>query len=113
MVLAIGCSPTAPETQIASAPTSPTLVLSTTRIPHKGFIDVKGSGFTQKGDVISHLKKPNGSEYPTILMLSDSNGEITHEIDTLLLMVGTHELWMVDIKTGVSSNVAKFEVTYD
>ena len=61
--------------------------------------------------MLSHLKKPNGTEYPVLPMLSDSQGEITHEIDTLLLMIGPHELWIVDTKTGVSSNVAKFEVT--
>jgi hypothetical protein len=28
-------------------------------------------------------------------------------------MIGTHELWVVDGKTGVSSNVAKFEVHHN
>ena len=45
-------------------------------------------------------------------MLSDCKGEITHEIDTLLLMRGTHELWIVDTKTGVSSSTPN-EVTPD
>jgi len=102
-------SPTPAQAQ-APAKAAPTIVISTNRIPVKSFFDVKGSGFTAKSDLYSHLKKPNGSEYPVIQMLSDSKGEFTHEIDTLLLMIGTHELWVVDAKTGVSSNVAKFEV---
>jgi hypothetical protein len=100
----------APATTNATLP-APKLVLSATRIPNKGYVDVKGSGFTPKTELISHLKKPDGSEFPTLLMLTDDNGEITHQIDTLLLMVGTHELWMVDSKTGASTNVAKFDVT--
>ena len=74
---------------------------------------MKGSGFTPKTELISHLKKPTGSEYPLLPMLSDDKGEITHEIDTLLLAIGTHELWIVDTKTGASSNIAEFEVMAD
>jgi hypothetical protein len=102
-------TPAASSTQTPAAP-APTIVLSSTRIPVKSFMDVKGSGFTSKSDLYSHLKKPNGSEYPVITMLSDAKGEFTHEIDTLLLQIGTHELWVIDSKSGVSSNVAKFEV---
>jgi hypothetical protein len=107
MFVAAACTQTAPE------PTSPTVVLSTTRIPVKGFIEVKGSGFTPKTELVSHLKKPTGTEYPLLPMLSDEKGEITHEIDTLLLAIGTHQLWIVDTKTGVSSNIAEFEVMAD
>jgi hypothetical protein len=107
MIVTAACAQTAPQ------PTSPTIGLSTTRILVKGFIQVKGSGFTPKADLTSHLKKPTGDEYPVIPMLSDDKGEITHDIDTLLLGIGTHELWIVENKTGVSSNVAKFEVTPD
>jgi hypothetical protein len=45
-------------------------------------------------------------------MLTDDQGRITHEIDTLLLQPGVHELWIVD-STGVSSNTARFEVTLE
>jgi hypothetical protein len=114
VVAACAQAPTTPSSTPAEvqapAKATPTIVISTTRIPVKSFFDMKGSGFTAKSDLYSHLKKPNGSEYPVIQMLSDNKGEFTHEIDTLLLMIGTHELWVVDAKTGVSSNVAKFEV---
>jgi hypothetical protein len=46
-------------------------------------------------------------------MLTDEKGEFEHEIETLLLAVGTHEVWVIDKKTGVSSNIATFEVTLD
>ena len=74
---------------------------------------MKGTGFTAKADVRSHLKRPDGTEFPVLPMLTDDRGEFTHDIDTLLLMPGTHELWVIDSTTGVTSNIAKFEVTLD
>jgi hypothetical protein len=116
MIVTAACSQSTPTPTPASssaqtpAPAAPAIVISTTRLPVKSFLQVKGSGFARKSDLYSHLKKPDGKEYPVILMLSDDKGEFTHEVDTLLLQIGTHELWVVDAKSGVSSNVAKFEV---
>jgi hypothetical protein len=57
------------------------------------------------------LKKPDGVEFPVLPMYTDEEGKFKHEIDTLLLTPGIHELWVIDSTTGVSSNVAKFELT--
>jgi hypothetical protein len=112
LVAAAACAQTAPApSQTAPAKPAPKVTLSIATIPVHSFFNVKGSGFSPKADIFSHLKKPNGTEYPVIQMLSDDKGEFTHEVDTLLLMIGTHELWVVDGKTGVSSNVSKFDVT--
>jgi hypothetical protein len=119
MVVAAACSQSRPEAAPATssvqtpAVAAPTITISSTKVPVRTFIAVKGSGFARKSDLYSHLKKPDGKEYPVILMLSDDKGEFTHEIDTLLLQIGTHELWVIDAKSGVSSNVAKFEVLLD
>jgi hypothetical protein len=59
------------------------------------------------------LKKSDGSEFPVLPMLTDEDGRFTHEIDTLLLAPGKHELWVIDSTTGVSSNIATFEVTLE
>jgi hypothetical protein len=74
---------------------------------------VRGSGFTPKGNVSSHLKRPDGTEFPVLPMQTDARGEFIHDIDTLLLYEGMHELWVVDDTSRVSSNVAKFEVTLE
>jgi len=95
----------------SSAETGPAVTLSRTVVPAKEFIDVTGSGFTPNANITSHLLQADGREFPYLPILTDSNGEFTHEVDTLLLLVGTHELWVVDDTTGVSSNVARFEVT--
>jgi len=90
---------------------TPKITLSTDRVVHKGWVGMKGEGFTPKADIRSHLKRPNGTEFAVLPMLTDSEGKITHEIDTLLLAPGVHEVWVIDSTTGATSNVAKFEVT--
>lgn len=74
---------------------------------------MKGTGFTPKADIRSHLKRSNGREFPELPMYTDDKGEFTHEIDTLLLEPGIHELWVLDTVSGVTSNVARFEVTLE
>lgn len=100
-VLLSGCSQT------------PKISLSTERIQHKGWVTMWGEGFTPKSDVRSHLRRPDGTEYPELAILTDDSGKFTHEIDTLLFFPGTHELWVIDSKTGATSNHAKFEMTLE
>ena len=92
---------------------TPTISLSRVRIPEKGWVKMFGKGFTPKQDVISHLRRPDGTEFPELHMLTDEHGEFTHDIETLLLKIGTHDLWVIDTTTGITSNVAHFEVTHD
>jgi len=96
-----------------SAPAKPTITLSGDRIPANGDVHLNGEGFTPRSDALSHLKRPDGTEFPVITMLTDDKGHFTHLIETWLLQVGTHEVWVIDQKTGVQSNVATFEVTRD
>jgi len=100
-----GCSP--------SKPSAPTVTLSGSRIPANGDVNMSATGFTPLADAESHLRRPDGTEFPIIVMRTDPKGEFTHLIETWLLQVGTHEVWVIDRTTGVSSNVAKFEVTRD
>ena len=70
-------------------------------------------GFTPSQNVTSHLLRPDGTEFPVLPILTDSQGEFTHDIDTLVLFVGAYELWVVDDASNVSSNIARFQVTRD
>jgi len=94
----------------ASQQRPPKISISATRVQTPGHIDVQGSGFTPKHTVSSHLRKPDGSEYPVLPILTDDHGEFKHNIDTLLLPLGTHELWVVDETAKSSSNHVQFEV---
>jgi hypothetical protein len=94
-----------PQTQ-----TKPKVVLTPTRVVHHGHVDMRGSGFTPKKDVISHLRRPDGTEFPTLPMMTNDRGEITHDIDTLLLMPGVHEVWVEDPAAKTTSDIMRFEV---
>ncbi|PYS27453.1 MAG: hypothetical protein DMG11_16370 [Acidobacteria bacterium] len=95
------------------AQSTPKLTLSTPRIQHHGHVGMQGTGFTPKHNVTSHLRRPDGTEFPVLPILTDDHGAFTHDIDTLLLSPGTHEVWVVDDTSKVSSNVARFEVTLE
>src|SRR5207248_6131032 len=74
----------------ASSQSKPTIRLSRERIPASGWLKVYGIGFSPKHDVTSHLRRPDGTEYPEVVILTDVHGEFTHDIDTLLFSVGTY-----------------------
>lgn len=95
----------------AKTPATPTIALSLEKVPEKGHVEMRGTGFTPRANVKSHLRRPNDTEYPVLNILTDDKGEFTHDIDTLLMDVGTHEVWVEDAN-GVTSNTAKFEVTH-
>lgn len=104
-----GCAGQSPAEK--SAEGGPRIELSMQRIPAKEKFMVHGSGFTPTGDIQSHLRRPDGSEFPVLPMLTDAGGAFSHEVDTLLLGLGTHELWVEDVASGKTSNTATFEVT--
>ena len=93
------------------AQSTPKITISSTRISTSGHVIVQGSGFTPKANISSHLRKPDGNEYPVLPILTDDQGHFTHDIETLVLTVGVHELWVVDDASRLSSNRVQFEVT--
>jgi len=72
-----------------------------------------GKGFTPKSNVQSHLRRPDGTEFREVSILTDAHGGFEHDIDTLLLMRGVHDLWVMDSATGLTSNFAHFNATED
>jgi hypothetical protein len=96
---------------VGFAQIAPKVTLSSVRVPHKEHIEMKGAGFTPKANVSSHLKRPDGSEFPVLPMLTNNRGELLHDIDTLLLEPGTYEVWVVDDASKALSNTVRFEVT--
>jgi hypothetical protein len=93
--------------------TKPEITVSPDRVPHRSHVDMRGTGFTPNQNVSSHLRRPDGTEYPVLPMLTDARGEFRHDIDTMVLNLGAHEVWVVDDTTKASSNVARFDVTID
>ena len=95
----------------AFAQNVPKLTVSATKVQHHGFVTVHGSGFTSQKNISSHLRRPDGSEFPVLPILTDERGQFSHEIDTLLLAPGTHEVWVIDDTSKATSNIVRFEVT--
>ncbi len=75
-------------------------------------VEIRGSGFTPSRLVVSHLRRPDGTEYGVLWILTNAQGEFSHPIDTLLLLPGTHELWIVDEAAQVTSNTVRFTIGF-
>ena len=95
------------------AQTSPTITVSPSRVLHHDHVSLRGAGFTAKSNAYSHLRRPDGSEFPVLPIVTNDRGEFEHDIDTLLLGPGTFEVSVEDSKSKATSNVARFEVTTD
>jgi hypothetical protein len=72
---------------------------------------MRGEGFTPKANVRSHLRRPDGTEFPVLPMMTNDRGEITHEIETFILEPGMYQVWVEDETAKKTSEPAKFEVT--
>jgi hypothetical protein len=95
------------------AQTTPTITVSPPRVLHHDHVDLRGSGFSATSNAYSHLRRPDGSEFPVLPLVTNERGEFEHDIDTLLLGPGTFEVRVEDSKSKATSNVARFEVTTD
>ena len=69
-----------------------------------------GSGFTPDRTVMSHLRRPDGSEFNPLRLRVDRNGMFSHRIDTVALDAGTFELWAEDEASKMESNRVRFTV---
>jgi hypothetical protein len=91
----------------------PRITIETDLVPRFTPLEFRGTGFTPNHNVSSHLVRADGSEFPVLPLLTDSDGAFTHTIDTIILELGFHELWVVDDATGQESNRIRFEITFD
>ena len=91
----------------------PHVTLSSERVPRHWKLEVHGTGFTPTHNISSHLRRSDGTEFPVLPILTDAHGEFRHTIDTMVLELGTLDLWVVDDASGRTSNHAQFEVTFD
>jgi hypothetical protein len=96
---------------VLSAQKAPKISVTPERVLHHNHVELKGTGFTPKSNVRSHLRRPDGTEFRVLEMFTNGKGEIEHDIDTVVLMPGVHEMWVEDMTAKVTSNVVRFEVT--
>jgi hypothetical protein len=94
----------------STTPTKPTITLAPQRVLHSGTVQMHGTGFTPSANVFSHLRRPDGTQFPVLPMRTNDRGEFQHEIETLLLSPGTHEVWVEDERSKTMSDIVRFEV---
>ena len=93
------------------AQTAPKITVSPAKVLHLKHVEMRGTGFSPKSNVRSHLRRPDGTEFPILLMYTNDKGEFVHDIDTVVMTPGVYELWAEDVKTNTTSNTARFELT--
>ena len=88
----------------------PQIQVSTSRVKPGDFVFVLGTGFTPDRTVMSHLRRPDGSEYNPLRLRTNGRGEFSHKIDTTMLDTGAFEVWVEDEASKVLSNRTQFTV---
>ena len=88
----------------------PEISVSPARVKMGDPVQLTGTGFTPNRSVMSHLRRPDGSEYNPLRFRTTERGEFSHKIDTVMLDVGTFELWAEDEASKTVSNRTQFSV---
>ena len=83
----------------APAAGQPSLTFSLAQMYHGEIVYIRGTGFTPNGDLLSHLIRPDGTEYPETPFKADPQGLMTHEITIVPNTFGTYELLVEDLAT--------------
>ena len=86
----------------------PEIRLTATRVKLGDIIDLSGSGFTPERSALSHLLKPDGTEYNPLRLRINAQGNLVHKIDTVMLEIGMFEVWIEDETSKVVSNRVRF-----
>jgi hypothetical protein len=93
-----------------AAQKKPAIVVSPARVKSGETLLLTGSGFTQNKTAMSHLRKPNGAEYNPLRLRTNERGGIVHKIDSVMLDLGTFDVWVEDEASNTVSNRVQFTV---
>jgi hypothetical protein len=88
----------------------PEIRVSPDRVKSGDAVMMMGTGFTPNRSAVSHMLRPDGSEYNPLRIRANEHGEIAHRIDTVMLQLGTSEVWVEDEAAKTVSNRARFSV---
>ena len=95
---------------LVSAQKKPEVRVSPVRVKSGDQVMETGTGFTPNRTVMSHLLRPDGTEYNPLRFRTNESGEFSHKIDTVMLDRGTFEVWAEDEASKVVSNRTEFNV---
>jgi hypothetical protein len=88
----------------------PEVRVSASRVKSGGSVQISGTGFTPNHSIMSHLLRPDGTEYNPLRLRTNERGEFFHKVDTTMLEIGTFELWIEDEASKTLSNRVHFTV---
>ena len=95
---------------MATLQNKPQIRVSANQVKSGDLVFVMGSGFTPDRTAMSHLRRPDGSEYNPLRLRTNDRGEFSHKIDTTMLDAGRFEIWVEDEASKVLSNRMQFTV---
>jgi hypothetical protein len=95
---------------VFNAQQKPQVNVSAARVKMGEPVLLTGTGFTPDRSVMSHLRRPDGSEYNPLRFRTDSRGQFVHKIDTVMLDIGNFEVWAEDEASKIVSNRDQFIV---
>jgi hypothetical protein len=88
----------------------PAVNVSSDRVKTGASVYLMGTGFTANRTAMSHLLRPDGTEYNPVRVRINDRGEFSHKIDTTMLNTGRFEVWVEDESTKAVSNRTQFNV---
>jgi hypothetical protein len=94
----------------AATQSKPEIRISSDRVKWSENTYVLGTGFTPNRMAVSHLLRPDGSEYNVLRLRIDARGEFSHKVDTTMLDKGTFTVWVEDEPSKAVSNRVRFTV---
>lgn len=98
---------------VLMAQQKPTIKSTVSKLKSGEILYVTGTGFTPDRAVVSHMLRPDKSEYNPLRLRANANGELVHKIDTVMLDIGTFEVWVEDEASKTTSNRIQFSVEPD
>ena len=98
---------------LTGAQQKPVIKADRSRLQVAEILYVTGTGFTPGGAAVSHLIRPDKTEYNPLRLRANAAGELVHKIDTVMLDTGTFEMWIEDEIAKASSNHIQFAVDSD
>lgn len=74
----------------------PRLTLSKYQIYAGEVITLRASGYAPNTKLVSHLFRPDGTEYPVMTFETDARGELSHRITIVPIDFGTYEIRVLE-----------------
>jgi len=89
---------------------TPKITITPERVASGDSVYLAATGFTPNRTAMSHLIRPDGTEYNPLRFRTNDKGEYFQRIDTTLLDIGTFQVWVEDEASNVNSNRVQFTV---